>query len=332
MTSLIVPTNRGYYCPPGDFYIDPLRSVPRAVVSHAHSDHCRPGSGHYTVSATGVAVSRQRLGSDAPIHPLGWGEVRTFNGVEVSLHPAGHLLGSAQVRIEWQGEVWVYSGDYKREKDPSCETFEVIPCDTFMTECTFGLPVYRWPDPEGVFESIHQWWRENQASGRTSVLFAYALGKAQRILASIDPSIGPIGVHGAVAPFLEHYAAAGRNLAPATKITAANKKEFAACGLIITPASAAGTHWIRGFGDISTATASGWTVVRGNRRRQAVDRGFPLSDHADWPGLLRTIAATGARRVIPIHGFTEPFGRYLIESGLAEVPDGWGIERPVVEE
>lgn len=327
MTQLIVPTSRGYYCPPGDFYLDPIRPVPRAVISHAHSDHCRSGSGHYTLSRSGAAVSRQRLGPDAPIHPLEWGVVRRFNEVEVSLHPAGHLLGSAQVRIADRREVWVYTGDYKRDPDPSCEPFEVVPCDTLMTECTFGLPVYRWPDPAAVFASIHAWWRDNQAQGRTSVLFAYALGKAQRILSGIDPEIGPIGVHGAVAPFLALYAAEGRRLAPAVPVTANNKRQFAGQGLVIAPASAGGTPWMRGFGESSTATASGWTLVRGNRRRQAVDRGFPLSDHADWPGLLRTVRETGARTVIPVHGFTEPFGRYLRESGIAEVPEGWGIER-----
>ena len=229
---LVRPTERGLYCAAGDFFIDPWRKVDRAVVTHAHSDHARPGMAAYLCSSSGVGVLRERVGQSASIEGLAFGVRRNMGGVVVSLHPAGHLLGSAQVRLEYKGEVWVITGDYKRDADTSCEDFEPVPCQTIITEATFGLPVYRWPTSAQVFKQINDWWRENQREGRTSVLFAYALGKAQRVLCGLDPSIGPIGVHGAVDRMLPHYREAGRPIPPTVRASRETKEQLRGMGLI----------------------------------------------------------------------------------------------------
>jgi putative mRNA 3-end processing factor len=286
------------------------------VITHAHSDHAAAGCAAYVSSAAGAAVLRRRVGPEARIDTLAYGEPRSFQGVRISLHPAGHILGSAQVRVEHAGEVWVVSGDYKIQPDRTCEPFEPLRCDVFITESTFGLPIYRWRPQEEVFNQINGWWRENRAQGRTSIVFAYALGKAQRVIAGLDPSIGPIAAHGAVANFVDVYREAGVPLPEVWRIDADRLKEIRGAGLVLAPPSAGGSPWIRKFGEISAGMASGWMQVRGARRWRNVDRGFVLSDHADWPSLLETIRATGASRVLVTHGFTAPLVRYLRESGL----------------
>jgi putative mRNA 3-end processing factor len=262
-----------------------------------------------------VDVLRLRVGAQASITGQPYGAPLTMNGVRVSFHPAGHVLGSAQVRVELGGEVWVVSGDYKLQADPTCAAFEPVRCDTFVTESTFGLPVYRWREPAAVFDEINGWWRANQSEGRTSVLFAYSLGKAQRILAGVDASLGPVLVHPAVREFLPVYAAAGvalPHVEPASKdaIRAAGGR-----GLVVLPPAAEGAAWLDAFGETSRAFASGWMLVRGTRRRRGADRGFALSDHADWPGLIEAIRATGAQRVLVTHGHTAPLVRWLNENG-----------------
>ncbi len=308
-------TESGLFCEAGDFYIDPWRPVHRAVVTHAHSDHLTPGCQHYLVSARGVGVSRERLGRwQDRVEGLPFGETRTINGVRVSLHPAGHILGSAQVRLELKGEVWVASGDYKTDPDTTCDAWEPVRCHTFITESTFGLPIYRWPSPRSVFADVNQWWAANVAAGRTSLLFGYGLGKAQRLLAGLDPAIGPILVHGAVDRMTQLYRDAGVAL-PATAY-ATTARDTARGAIVIAPPSADGSAWARRFGAQSTAFASGWMLVRGARRRRSVDRGFTLSDHVDWPQLLQAISATAAQRVLVTHGFTGPVVRWLREHGL----------------
>jgi putative mRNA 3-end processing factor len=247
-----------------------------------------------------------------------YGERLMENGVAVSLHPAGHVLGSAQVRVEHAGRVWVASGDYKVETDPTCAPFEPVRCDTFITESTFGLPIYRWEPSRAVFDGIDSWWRHNAAQGRASVLFCYSFGKAQRILAGVDRGIGPIFCHGAVEPLNRAYRAAGVNLPPTRLVSeiAAKDKTAFKDALIVAPPSAQGSAWMRRFGDYSDAFASGWMRLRGTRRRRGLDRGFVLSDHADWPGLQAAIGATGAARVIVTHGQIEPMVRWLRELGL----------------
>ncbi len=317
---LIIASPNGLYCPAGDFYIDPWRRVDKAVITHAHADHARTGHGGYLAAAPAEHVLRARLGTIS-LQTLAYGERIAINGVHVSLHPAGHVLGSAQVRVEYQGQVWVASGDYKVAPDSTCAAFEPVRCHTFISESTFGLPVYRWESPDIVFKDINTWWADNAASQRASVLFCYSFGKAQRILAGIDASIGPIVCHGAAESLNRAYRHSGVVL-PETvmvselggKSTAQDKSTYQRA-LVIAPPSAQGTPWIKRFGDYSDAFASGWMQLRGARRRRAVDRGFVLSDHADWPGLMHAIRGTGAERVIVTHGYVPVMVRWLSDHG-----------------
>jgi putative mRNA 3-end processing factor len=321
---LIVERPEGLYCPPGDFYIDPWRPVDRAVITHAHADHARTGHGHYLAAAPGAGVLRARLGS-IDLQTLGYGETIDHHGVRLSLHPAGHVLGSAQVRLEHGSRVWVASGDYflagdDEEGNATCAPFEPVRCDCFITESTFGLPIYRWRPQREIFADIDRWWAGNAAAGRPSLLMGYSFGKAQRMLAGVDADIGPIFVHGAVEPLNRAYREAGVDL-PATRLVtdAKDKSEFTRA-LIVAPPSVAGSVWTRRFSSVgegsSDAFASGWMQLRGARRRRGVDRGFVLSDHADWPGLHRAIRATGCERVIVTHGYEAVMVRWLQEQGL----------------
>lgn len=316
MQDLIVQRPEGLYCPTGDFYIDPWRPVDRAVITHAHADHARAGHGHYLASTPSEGVLRSRLGEGINLQTLDYREQITHKGVKMSLHPAGHVLGSAQVRLEQGGQVWVASGDYKVAPDATCAAFEAVPCNVFITESTFGLPIYRWrPDGE-LFAEINSWWAANAAIGRASVLMCYSFGKAQRILSGLDADIAPIVVHGAVQTLNMAYRAAGVSL-PDTKIVSdvTDPADFRRA-LVLCPPGAAGGPWIKRFGDASDAFASGWMQLRGARRRGGYDRGFVLSDHADWPGLMAAIGATGASRVIVTHGSVPVLVRYLAGQGL----------------
>ena len=319
-SGLVTLTAKGLYCPQGDFYIDPWRPVKRAVVTHAHSDHAYRGHGGYLVTKKGAGLLRLRLDPGARIETREYGEMIDMTGVKLSFHPAGHILGSAQVRIEYKGEIWVVSGDYKLMRDATCEPFEPIKCHHFITEATFALPIYRWTPTEQVFAEINGWWRRNIERGKASVLFAYALGKSQRVMSGIDESLGPIFTHGSVERLTEIYRDEGVTL-PKTQYAGSvrNKKEFAG-SLIIAPPSAQGSTWLRRFGPHSTGFASGWMMVRGARRQRAVDRGFVLSDHADWPELLKAIKSTEAETVYVTHGFVPELVRYLDETGVNAVP------------
>jgi putative mRNA 3-end processing factor len=312
---LIAATDRGLYCASGDFYIDPWRPVSRAIITHAHSDHARFGSEVYVCHRDTAPILLKRLG-DITIETVAYGEVLIRNGVEISFHPAGHVLGSAQIRVSAKGETWVVSGDYKLESDGVTPAFEPIRCHAFITESTFGLPVYRWRPQAELIAAIDLWRRENIAAGRASLLFAYALGKAQRVLAHVDPSLGPIVCHGAVEAINAIYRAAGINLPPTGLAAQINDKREFSRALILAPPSAAASPWLRRFGDYSDALASGWMQVRGNRRRRSLDRGFALSDHADWPALIAAIEATGAERILATHGSAGALTRYLREKGL----------------
>ena len=313
--SLLQRTAAGLYCPAGGFYIDPWEAVPRAVLTHLHGDHARAGCGQYLVAESGLHLARLRLGLDARIDTAAYGRAVTHNGVQVSLLPAGHIHGSAQIRLEHQGQVWGVSGDYKTQPDPTCQPLEIIRCHTFVTESTFGLPIYRWPATETVFTQIHQWWSANQEAGKTSVLYGYTLGKAQRLLAGLDPSIGPIFVHGAVLRVNNAYEQDGVKLPAARHANASVPKTEWPRSLIIAPPWAHGSPWLRRFGKFSAAMASGWMRIRGTRRRRTLDRGFVLSDHADWPGLLSVIEATGAETVWTTHGYASVMARHLQELG-----------------
>ena len=313
---LIIARPEGLYCAAGDFYIDPWRPVDRAVITHGHSDHARPGHAHYLAHTLSAGTLRQRLGADIQLQTLDYGTAIEHHGVRLSLHPAGHVLGSAQVRLEHGGRVWVASGDYKTEADGTCVPFEPVRCDTFITESTFGLPVYRWPTQAVLMDEINAWWRRNADEGRASVLLCYAFGKAQRILSGVDSNIGPIVVHGAVEPLNAVYRAAGVALPPTHRVTDIDKAALKRA-LVLAPPSAQGTPWMKRFGaDASDAFASGWMQVRGTRRRRGVDRGFVMSDHADWPGLMAAIAGTGAQSVRVTHGSVPVLVRWLTEQGL----------------
>jgi putative mRNA 3-end processing factor len=309
----------GLYCPAGDFHIDPWGPVDRAVITHSHADHARPGSKRYLTAQPGERLLQMRLGDAAAIEGTPYGETVVWNGVRISLHPAGHILGSAQVRLERGGEVWVVSGDYKVEPDPTCAPFEPLRCHTFVTESTFGLPIYRWRPQAEVFDQIHYWWRRNQERGKASLLLAYALGKAQRVLAGLDPSIGPIYTHGAVEKVNTVYRAAGVALPETIHAVTAGERDWSRA-LILAPPQANGTPWIRRFGPVSTGFVSGWMRIRGARRRRSLDRGFVLSDHADWPALLDAIHATGAKSVGVTHGYRHPLARWLEDHGTAALP------------
>ena len=321
---LVVQRREGLYCPPGDFYIDPWRPVERAVITHAHADHSRRGHGRYLAAAPAEGVLRTRLGEDIALQTLPYGEAIDHHGVRISFHPAGHVLGSAQVRLEHGGRVWVASGDYylagaaadRREDNATCTPFEPVRCHCFITESTFGLPIYRWQPQAELFASIDDWWRANAEAGRASLILGYAFGKAQRILKGVDRSIGPILVHGAVEPLNRAYRAAGVDLPETPLATEVKDKTVFRQALIVAPPSAQNSTWTRRFGDYSDAFASGWMQLRGARRRRSVDRGFVLSDHADWPGLQRAIVATGAERVIVTHGYEAVMVRWLTDQGL----------------
>lgn len=315
---LVEITDDGLYCPAGQFHIDPWKAVPRAIVTHAHADHARWGCGSYLAAEPGRRLLDIRLGSPN-LATLRYGEQIDHNGVTVSFHPAGHVLGSAQIRLEHQGEVWVVSGDYKLDPDPTCAPFEPVRCHTFITESTFGLPVYRWGLSETLFAEINGWWRANRDAGSASVIFAYSLGKAQRVLAGVDPSIGPIYTHGAVEKLTAAYRESGVQLPPTLPVgesVRGGKKAWAGA-LVLAPPSADGSPWMKKFEPASTAMASGWMRVRGARRRRALDRGFVLSDHADWPGLLTAVRETGAERVLATHGFAAILARWLRDHGTS---------------
>jgi putative mRNA 3-end processing factor len=310
---MIRETASGLFCEPGGFHIDPWEPVARALITHAHGDHARPGSGAYLCAAPGKPLLTRRM-PGAAIESLPYGERIRIGDATVSFHPAGHILGSAQIRVEHDGRVWVVSGDYKRQADPTCAAFEVVRCDTLVTEATFGLPIYTWDPSSSVVDDILQWWRDNRADGRPSVLFCYALGKAQRILAELyDRADGAIHLHGATASMTQVYRDAGIRLAPAERIAEDMRGKALAQSLVLAPLSARGTRWMRRLPDASVAFASGLMRVRGVRRQRAFDRGFVLSDHADWASLLGTIAETGASRVLVTHGWSDALARYLTE-------------------
>ncbi|MDO9639787.1 MAG: ligase-associated DNA damage response exonuclease [Pseudotabrizicola sp.] len=306
-------TERGIFCAEGGFYIDPWRPVDRALITHGHSDHARWGHGHYLCTDQALPVMRHRLGQIVA-EGIAYGEVRQIGGVRVSFRPAGHVPGSAQIRVERGGEVWVVSGDYKVEDDGLSEAFVPVPCHTFITECTFGLPLFRWQPQAVIAGQLAAWWQTNAAEGRVSILAAYGLGKAQRLM-TLLPDAGPILTHGAVEETTRILRDQGYALPQTIRVTPGIDAKSHPGALVIAPPSALGTAWARRFGPTAEAFASGWMALRGIRRRRGLGTGFVISDHADWPGLNTAIRATGAERVFVTHGYTTPFRRWLEEQG-----------------
>ncbi len=312
---LLTFTEKGIYCEQGDFYIDPWKPVSKALITHGHADHSRWGNRQYIATKSSVPVIKHRLGP-IKIQGVEFGENILINGVKVSFHPAGHIIGSAQIRVEYKGEVWVASGDYKTEYDGLASAFEAIPCHTFITESTFGLPIYKWKPQEEVFAEINQWWADNKEEGKVTLLTGYSLGKAQRIIQGLDDSIGQIFTHGAIENTNEVIRQQGIPLKKTSRISQQTKSKDFIGNIVIAPPSAVGSVWMKKFKLVSIGIASGWMNLRGARRRRAVDRGFVLSDHADWDGLNDAIKTTRAERVIVTHGFTEIFKKWLIQQGL----------------
>ena len=308
-TPLLVFNHKGIYCKQADVYLDPWKPVDKAIITHGHSDHSRWGHKKYITHHNNVPIINHRLG-EISVTGKKYNETFIINGVQFSLHPAGHIIGSSQVRVEYQGEVWVFTGDYKIENDGISTPFEPIKCHTFITECTFGLPAFNWTPQQNVYNNINNWWAENKAEGKTSVLFGYSLGKAQRLLHGLNPDIGKIYTHAAI----ENMNEVIKSITPLQKtqrITKETTKQELKGNIVLAPPSTHGSPWIRKMVPFETGSASGWMAFRGARRRGAIDKGFVLSDHCDWNGLLTAIKATEATKVITTHGYTDIFSKYL---------------------
>ena len=317
---LVTATKRGLYCPPGDFYIDPTKAVQTAVVTHAHGDHLREGSARIIMAAAGLGIARKRLNDARNVVAMEYGSAFTLGPVSVSLHPAGHILGSAQVRLEQDGQVWVVSGDYKRQLDPTCAPFEPLECDVFVSETTFGQPHFVWPETAAVVGNIVRWWQINRERGRNSVLFCYALGKAQRVLAEMLRHTGEtVHVHGEIGTLVEVYRNAGSPMVPTVPVTATSAAELRGALVMATPTMSR-SSWLRRLGEGTRAFCSGWMLREGESGRRGYDMGFVVSDHADWPALVRTCQESRARRILLMHGRTDRLAAHLRELGLDAAP------------
>lgn len=312
MAKLLTVNKNGLYCKVGNFYIDPWKPVDLALITHGHSDHMRAGMKHYICHAHTVPILKLRIGPQESVRAVAYREVFEINGVKISFHPAGHIIGSSQIRLEYEGEVWLFTGDYKIDDDGVSEPFELVPCDHFITESTFGLPIYKFESPQTIYADINRWWRENAEAGFNTILLGYSLGKAQNILAHLDSSIGDIWLHGAVANTNEALAEIGFDF-PGTRVTPAVDGSKFAGALIVAPPSAADTPWIRRFKPYRLAMCSGWMLLRGARRRRAVDKGFALSDHCDWRQLNQAIVDSGAKHVYVTHGYEATFSKWVSE-------------------
>lgn len=320
MKSLLIVKSQGLYCPEGDFYIDAWAPVHTCIVTHAHGDHARGGHKHYIAHDQSLDILRYRLGGECAIQTFPYGQKFKMENCWVSLHPAGHILGSAQVRIECNDRVCVISGDYKRSSDPTCEPFELLECDTFVTESTFALPIYMWEPAELTIQKIFDWWQENRSHGFCSVLFGYALGKSQRILALLSKlTEETVYAHGGILPLADLYKKQGIKMVPYRAISDKLEGMFSK-ELVLAPPLAQGTPWMKRFYPYKTAMASGWMQVRGTRRRRNIDRGFVLSDHADWADLLTTIKQTKASTVFTTHGNAHTLAKFLREQNINAYP------------
>lgn len=315
MSNLLSFTKKGICCKQADVYIDPYKSVDNAIITHAHSDHARSGSKFYLAHKKSIPILKHRLSKNIKVEGIDYNKVIEINGVKISLHPAGHIPGSSQIRLEYKGEVAVVSGDYKLEHDGLTEAFEPVKCNTFITESTFGLPVYKWKMQQEIFNAINNWWRRNKANGKVSVICGYSLGKAQRILFNVDRSIGKIYGHEAILKINEIMIKGGINIPVIDKINSILLKKDFTGSLIIAPPSVIGSSWLNMFASFSLGYASGWMNLRSANRRQGIDTGFALSDHADWTGLITAVKETEAEKIYVTHGYTSVFVKWLRENG-----------------
>ncbi len=315
---MLVFNKKGIYCSQADIYIDPWQPVAKAIITHAHADHARSGCLHYLCHRDTAPLLKMRLGEAISVTSLSFNEPVYINGVKISLHPAGHIIGSAQVRLEYKGEVWGVSGDYKLQDDGLSGAFEPLRCHSFVTESTFGLPVYKFPAQEEVYGDMNKWCADNVSQGMNSVLIGYALGKAQRILQHISGDRGPVYCHGAVDNVNKVLTGQGIRLRESTRVLSDMTRKDIQRAVIIAPPSAMGSSWLNRFSPYRIALCSGWMQLRGARRRRSVDRGFVLSDHCDWLQLDEAITATGAEKVYVTHGYQHTMARWLREErGIA---------------
>ncbi|WP_316784022.1 ligase-associated DNA damage response exonuclease [Pedobacter frigiditerrae] len=325
--ALIKFTNRGIYCKQGNFYIDPWHPVDYAVTTHGHADHVKWGNKNYLCHDLTKPILKQRYGLEDNVQTLPYNKEIDINGVKLSLFPAGHVIGSSQIRLEYKGEICVVSGDYKVEYDGISTAFEPVKCHTFVSESTFGLPIYNWQPQELIFEQIKSWIADNCIKGKTSILVAYSLGKAQRLIKNLAGEY-PIYVHNSIANLNEGFAEAGVELPQTIRITPEIKKDEMQKGIVIIPPALADGRWVKSLQQPAIGVCSGWMAVRAGRRWRSADAGFALSDHADWGGLLSAIKATEAEKVFVTHGSTAVFSKYLNEIGISseEVTTKYGAE------
>ena len=316
---LLVHTALGLYCPKADVYLDPWKPVKKAILSHGHADHARWGSSSYLCTPTAAPVIKYRLG-DINLETLPFGEEKLINGVSFSFHPAGHILGSAQIKVSYKGEMVVFSGDYKTANDGFSEAFEPVKCHTFITESTFGLPVYHWQDQKWVFNEMEEWCKNNRNNDQLSILYGYSLGKAQRILQGLPESVGPIFTHSTIEAVLNVMRNQGVSLKNTIPVNEHLTRAELLSGVIIAPPAVQNSNWLKKFEPIRNGVVSGWMALRGARRRRNADKGFVLSDHADWEGLNEAISLTGAENVFVTHGYTDILSKWLIDKGLNAHP------------
>jgi putative mRNA 3-end processing factor len=316
---LLVHTALGLYCPKADVYLDPWKPVKKAILSHGHADHARWGSSSYLCTPTAAPVIKYRLG-EINLETLPFGEEKLINGVSFSFHPAGHILGSAQIKVSYKGEIVVFSGDYKTANDGFSEAFEPVKCHTFITESTFGLPVYHWQNQKWVFNEMEEWCKNNRNNGHLSILYGYSLGKAQRILQGLPESIGPIFTHSTIEAVLNVMRNQGVSLKNTIPVNEHLTRAELLSGVIIAPPAVQNSNWLKKFEPIRNGVVSGWMALRGARRRRNADKGFVLSDHADWEGLNEAISLTGAENVFVTHGYTDILSKWLIDKGLNAHP------------
>ena len=316
---LLVHTALGLYCPKADVYLDPWKPVKKAILSHGHADHARWGSSSYLCTPTAAPVIKYRLG-DINLETLPFGEEKLINGVSFSFHPAGHILGSAQIKVSYKGEMVVFSGDYKTANDGFSEAFEPVKCHTFITESTFGLPVYHWQDQKWVFNEMEEWCKNNRNNGQLSILYGYSLGKAQRILQGLPESVGPIFTHSTIEAVLNVMRNQGVSLKNTIPVNEHLTRADLLSGVIIAPPAVQNSNWLKKFEPIRNGVVSGWMALRGARRRRNADKGFVLSDHADWEGLNEAISLTGAENVFVTHGYTDILSKWLVDKGLNAHP------------
>ena len=312
---LVKFTKKGIYCIPGKFYLDPWFPVEYAIISHGHADHSRSGNKHYLCQNDSKAIIKHRLGQDISIESLGYNEPKNINGVQVSFFPAGHVIGSAQIRLEYKGYVVVFSGDYKTQPDFISTPYEPVKCHEFITESTFGLPIYKWKKEEELQAELQNWVLQNQQNNRTSVFLGYSLGKAQRIMKLIE-GVDNIYVHTAINNLNNAISGSGIELPKTTLLNYDFKKADIQNKIIILPPALLGSRMLKKIPNAATAICSGWMHIRGNRRWKGVDAGFSISDHADWDGLLEAVKATGAEKVHVTHGSQAVFSKYLNEIGI----------------